>query len=402
MFTSLGYDLSVTSLWPPLLAGASMVMVAERTSHVVLARLFDEWAVNSVNLTPSHLNLLQATNIRPRGVRLVVVGGEQLTTATAAAAQKLFGPECRIVNEYGPTEATVGCVVHTYDAARDIDAAVPIGTPVDNTSAYVLDEARRPVPFGEVGELYLAGAQLARGYRGGLAGDSLPTLTDGTRAYRTADLVRLLPGGELHYVGRADDQVKISGYRVEPAEVEHVLIGHDAVGHAVVFAHRGVLVAYVVLDQPVASDELIEFVAERLPEHMVPASVTILSDIPLAPSGKVDRTALPAPAIQPKPAESTAAPVDGTARAVRDAWTRVLGVADDTLQPSSDFHRLGGTSVMLLTVVAEISRAVLGSAGEEAFVGQLGAIVRNPTLGGMIDVVSKLADPALGPTEPAA
>ncbi|HEX4221881.1 MAG TPA: non-ribosomal peptide synthetase [Pseudonocardiaceae bacterium] len=390
VFTSLGYDLCVTSLLPPLLAGGQVVMVAERTSHVVLAKMFEEWGVNSVKLTPSHLDLLQATNIRPSGVRLVVVGGEQLTSATAAAARELFGPQCRIVNEYGPTEATVGCVVHTYDVARDVDSAVPIGVPVDNMSVLVLDDARQPVPVGEIGELFLAGPQLARGYRGGVAADSFPTLADGTRAYRTADLVRLLPSGELQYLGRADDQVKISGHRVEPAEVEHVLTNHDSVRQAVVLAHRGVLVAYVALKESVSSDELIEFVSARLPEHMVPAGVTILPDIPLGPSGKVDRAALPTPDLGPERPESGLEPDNETARVVREVWARVLGLDADALQPSSDFHRLGGTSVMLLTVIAEISRAVLGQEREDAFVRQLGAIVRDPTLRGMTEVVSRL------------
>ena len=391
VFTSLAYDLCVTSLFPPLLAGGRVVMIAERTSHLVLERMFNDWGVNLVKLTPSHLDLLSVTQVRPRGVRLVVVGGEQLSSATAAAAQELFGPDCRIVNEYGPTEATVGCVTHTYDVARDLDVAVPIGVLVDNTSAYVLDDQRRPVAAGEVGELYLAGVQLARGYRGSLDVESFPTLADGTRVYRTGDLVRVLSNGELQYLGRADDQVKINGYRVEPGEVENVLAGHDAVRQAVVVARRGVLVAYVVLEEPVPSADLVRFAASRLPAHMVPAIVTTVPEIPLAPSGKADRQALPEPESLPERGADVVAPDNRTARVVWETWARVLGVPADELEPSSDFHRLGGTSVLLLQTVAEISHTLLDQAGEEAFVGQLGAIVRNPTLREMTDLVNVIS-----------
>jgi hypothetical protein len=169
-----------------------------------------------------------------------------------------------------------------------------------------------------------------------------------------------------------------------------VLTNHDSVRQAVVLAHRGVLVAYVALKESVSGDELIEFVSARLPEHMVPAGVTILPDIPLAPSGKVDRAALPMPDLGPERPESGLEPDNETARVVREVWARVIGLDADALQPSSDFHRLGGTSVMLLTVIAEISRAVLGQEREDAFVRQLGAIVRDPTLGGMTEVVSRL------------
>jgi len=210
-----------------------------------------------------------------------------------------------MINAYGPTETTVCATIGLPLAAGA--ARVPIGRPVDNLTAYVLDEAGSPAPQGVVGELHVAGAALARGYlnQPGLTAERFvpdPLGEPGTRMYRTGDLARWGGGGELEFVGRADEQVKIRGFRIELGEVEATLARHPAVAQVAVVAREDRpgdrrLVAYAVLDEEhrIEGGELRRHAARTLPEHMVPSAVVMLDALPLAPSGKLDRRALPAP-----------------------------------------------------------------------------------------------------------
>jgi acyl-coenzyme A synthetase/AMP-(fatty) acid ligase len=249
----------------------------------------------------------------------------------------------RILNHYGPTEATVGAVAHELDdASRDHrPGTVPIGRPLAGGAVYVLDAERQPVPVGVSGTLFVAGAGVASGYVG------QPELTaerfsddpfrPGRRMYDTGDLVRWLPSGELEFIGRADEQVKIRGYRVEPAEVESALRSHPGVQDAVVVtqpspAGDARLVAYVGADGVVAdrpsADELAAHVAAWVPEFMVPSAVVVLDSLPRTPSGKIDVQSLPDPADVAAPAEEFVAPRSPMEEAVAGIWTRVLGVPE--------------------------------------------------------------------------
>jgi amino acid adenylation domain-containing protein len=232
LFTPITFDLTITSAIVPLVSGGSIVVYPATTEAADLAVLevFAEDAVDIVKLTPSHLALLVDRDLAGSRIRQLILGGEDLTTAVAARVLERFDGRLTIHNEYGPTEATVGCVVHTYDPAVDTDASVPIGRPIDGASAYVVDSVGQPVPLGVPGELWIAGAGLARGYAG------RPDLTrerfvhgyaiDEDRAYRTGDIARLRPDGTIEYLGRRDDQVKIKGIRVELGEIEAALASH--------------------------------------------------------------------------------------------------------------------------------------------------------------------------------
>ncbi|GAA3245902.1 non-ribosomal peptide synthetase [Dactylosporangium siamense] len=403
LFTSPAFDLPNTALFLSTLAGGTLVLVPDEPSHVTLRHLLEESGANALKLTPSHLDLIGRLDLSPVGFGLLVVGGEPLRPAVAARARAQFGPATRLFNHYGPTEATIGCIVHAHHAGRYDSATVPIGRPAANCTVHVLGADRRRVPDGDVGELYIGGAQLARGYRGraDLTRERFVRLADDTRVYRTGDLARVLPSGEIECLGRADDQVKIAGHRVEPAEVAAALEAHPEVRRAVVVARTApsgsgkVLVAYVAAAPDTDLDELREFLSESLPRYLVPAALHRVDAFPQTPNGKIDLSALPEPF--PETAADTpdapaildtltAAEGDEVRDGVAKVWARVLGVDPARLDGSADFHQLGGDSVLLLAMLAGVCADVVGAGREAAFMAELGRIIRRPTLDGVGEV----------------
>ena len=377
LFTSLAFDLTGTTIFLPLLAGGSIALVPDDVSHASLRHLLERSGANALKLTPAHLDLIGRLDLAPHGFRVLVVGGEQLKGQVAARAQQVFGPDCRIVNEYGPTEATIGCVVHVFDESRDAYAAgVPIGTPVANTTALLLDAERRHTDHGE---LYLTGAQLARGYLGrpDLDRARFVTLADGTRAYRTGDLCRLTEAGVLEYLGRTDDQIKIRGYRVEPGEIEAALESLPSVVRAAVVAREGNLCAYVVGD----STGLREHLAGRLPRHLVPAVVVAVPELPYTVNGKVDVGALPDPF--PAGERPAVAERDAVEERVAKIWAGILAVDLDRIGPDADFFALGGDSLKLIEMVA----AVGAETGRPSVEDSLRDVIGNPTLAAVCDAI---------------
>ncbi len=235
LFTPLTFDLTVTSIFVPLVSGGSIRVYGETSTKadVAVTDVFEEDAVDIVKLTPSHLALLPETMPGERRIGQLILGGEDLTVAAARRAQQQLGGQVLIHNEYGPTEATVGCVVHTYDPAADTAGSVPIGQPVAGMRAYVLDAAGHPVPFGVPGELHVAGPSLAQGYLGkpeltAMRFTAQPSVEE-DRAYATGDLARSRPDGVLEYLGRRDDQIKIRGVRVELGEIEAAVASHPGI-----------------------------------------------------------------------------------------------------------------------------------------------------------------------------
>ncbi|MGI8548567.1 MAG: non-ribosomal peptide synthetase, partial [Gemmatimonadaceae bacterium] len=242
-------------------------------------------------------------------------------------------------------------------------ARIPIGRPVANTRLYVLDAWREPVPVGVAGELCIGGVQVARGYLNlpGLAAERFvpdPFGTAGGRLYRTGDLARWLPSGELEYLGRTDFQVKIRGYRIELGEIEAVLAAHPAVQQAVVVARADGggeprLVAYVVGDAPLDAKEMRRAVSERLPEYMIPAGFVRLPALPLTPTGKLDRNALPAPDATSYARREYEAPNGEVEEALASIWTDVLGV--ERVSRHDDFFAIGGHSLLAVRVISRIA-----------------------------------------------
>ncbi len=357
--TTVGFDIAGLELFGPLLRGARVVLAGrdDVLDPGRLARLVREAGITLMQATPTLWRGLAETDAL-RGVR-VLVGGEALPPDLAGA---LSARAARVTNLYGPTETTI------WSTAAEIvpgAEAVTVGAPLWNTQAYILDGGLRPVPPGTVGELYLAGAGLARGYLGrpGLTAERFvpcPFGPPGARMYRTGDRARWRADGALDYRGRVDHQVKIRGVRIEPGEVEAALIAQPGVAQAVVTARQdrpgdARLVAHVVPGPGATLDpaELRRALAATLPDAMVPAAVVTLDALPLTPNGKVDRAALPAPEPVADPAADP--PRTGTERRLAAAWAEVLNLP--SIGRGDNFFALGGHSLLVARVVARLSEA---------------------------------------------
>ncbi|MBF6330409.1 non-ribosomal peptide synthetase [Nocardia transvalensis] len=355
--TTAAFDMATPEFHLPLVTGATMVLTGTgpgRDPEQLIRVLTDE-AVSVVQATPSLWQALIAHDPSVASGRRVLVGAEALPRELATALQ---ASATEVVHLYGPTETTVWSTATVLDGPDDIP---PIGRPVGNTRVYVLDDRLRPVPPGVIGELYIGGSGVARGYLG------RPDLTVerfvadphgpvGERMYRTGDRVRWRRDGRLEFVGRADHQVKVRGYRVEPGEVDAALTAHPDVTQAVTVVREDRpgdrrLSSYVVAARDgVATRELVEHLRSRLPEYMVPSAVVVMASLPLTPNGKLDRLALPAP--RPETAQGRA-PRDAREQALCRLFAEVLGVPEVSID--DDFFALGGHSLLATRFVSRVA-----------------------------------------------
>ncbi len=370
LFHSYAFDFSVWEMWGALLYGGRLVVVPFETSRdpAAFRALLGREGVTVLSQTPSAFRQLAAADERAGdgsglALRWVVFGGEALEPASLRSWVARHGDERpRLVNMYGITETTVH-VTHRLFGREEVEggAASPIGVPIADLRVYVLGRAGEPVPAGVPGEMYVGGAGVARGYLG------RPDLTaerfvpdpfsarPGARLYRSGDRARWTDAGELEYLGRADLQVKVRGFRVEPGEVEAALLAHPGVREAVVVAREERLVGYVVPREGEAPpSELRAHLRARLPEHMVPAAVVALDALPLTPNGKLDRRALPTPE-SAGAEEAYVPPRTPTEAVLAGIWTEVLGV--ERVGAHSGFFDLGGHSLLAMRVASRVHEA---------------------------------------------
>ncbi|MFC9278352.1 amino acid adenylation domain-containing protein [Streptomyces collinus] len=394
LFHSYAFDFSVWELWGALARGGSVVLADRATARDPerFAALLAAEGVTVLSQTPGAFRNLRAAlggrPLRELGVRTVVFGGERLDLSEFHGWLEGPGAGVRLVNMYGITETTVHVTHHTVTPA-DLDGATtsPIGRPLGDLTVHVLDDHLRPVPAGVVGEMYVGGAGLARGYLGrpGLTADRfVPDPVGGApgaRLYRTGDRARRLPDGGLEYRGRADDQVKIRGHRIELGEVEAALLRHPAVEQAAVVAagaRTGAyrLHAYLVTGDEPARDELRHWLLRRLPEPMVPATFTVVPTMPLTANGKIDRKALPvAGGTALEAARGFVPPATPTERVLAGVWCEALGV--DRVGVTDRFFELGGDSILALRVVGLAERRGQSVALRDVFAHQaLGDLAR--------------------------
>jgi len=380
--TTLSFDIAGLELYLPLLAGGRLV-VASREATLdgrLLIQLLKQSGVTIMQATPTTWRVLFESGWDGNPKLKVLVGGEALSADLARQLARCCGS---VWNMYGPTETTIWSSVYKVEG-RD-EKLVPIGKPIANTTLYILDAARQPVPAGTEGELYIGGEGLARGYferdemtAEKFVSDPFSSLPD-ARMYRTGDVARYRPDGNVEFLGRIDHQVKIRGFRIELGEIEAVLEQQSGVNQAVVIAREDIpgdkcLVAYIVPGAPnsVKSADLRQRAGKQLPDYMIPSAFMQMPRLPLTPNGKVDRKALPAPAARDFETDAEfVAPRDATERKLVRLWEDVLGVSPISITTS--FFDLGGRSLL----AARLFTKILRTFGKEL---PLSILFRSPTV----------------------
>ncbi|MEU9850953.1 amino acid adenylation domain-containing protein [Streptomyces sp. NPDC047985] len=359
------FDLTATGLYTPLTSGGCVELVSLRKAGTPGAQEPSRPAF--VKATPSHLPVLMGLSANHSPTGQLVLGGESLL-GDVLDDWRARNPGVTVINEYGPTETTIGCM--EFRIAPDdtvTQGVVTLGRPVWNTRLYVLDEALNPVPPGVAGELYIAGDLVTRGYanRPGVTAERFvanPFEPAGARMYRTGDRVRWQRGGMLDFLGRVDTQVKIRGYRIEPGEIEAVLTEHPEVAQAAVVARDDLptglgLVAYVVPAGPAPDwPRLQSWLSERLPHYMMPMATVAMESLPLTVNGKLDRRALPLPGLAAEEAYNK--PTNPVEEALCAVFQEVLGL-DRPVGITDNFFDLGGHSLLATRVISRV-RVVLG------------------------------------------
>jgi amino acid adenylation domain-containing protein len=369
--SSLSFDLTVTSLFGPLLVGRTVYLLPNDRGLASLQDAFRRPTDFSlVKITPSQLDLLGQSLTRQEmsgRTRVFVIGGETLTAHHIAFWQK-FAPDTVLVNEYGPTETVVGCCTYRIPTGTTFTGSIPIGRPIANTQVYVLDDHFQPVPIGVPGELFVGGAGVARGYlnKPNLTAERFVPNTFSkdprARLYRTGDWVRWRVDGNLEFLGRRDHQVKLHGYRIELEEIEAILAQHPQVRQAVVSLRRerngyARLVAYVVplAGRSLAMGELRSYLERMLPDYMVPSAFVEMDALPLTPNGKVDRQALPSQDIGQLGLKANfVAPLTPNEQNLATIWAEVLGLRQ--IGVHDDFFDIGGNSLMAVQLFARIEK----------------------------------------------
>ncbi|KRP58564.1 non-ribosomal peptide synthetase [Pseudomonas trivialis] len=382
--TPFSFDVSVWEFFWPLFTGARLVM-ARPGGHkepAYLCEVIQAERITTLHFVPSMLDVFLAHGdvSQAAGLRQVMCSGEALPGSLVRRFKQQL-PDIGLYNLYGPTEAAVD--VTAWNCARaDVPDNTPIGKPIANTRMYVLDAQSQPVPLGVVGELFIGGVQVARGYlnRADLSAERfLDDPFNGGRMYRTGDIGRHLPDGNIEYLGRNDDQVKIRGLRIELGEIQARLIEHPAVKDAVVMARDERLVAYYT-GAPAGIDSLRAHLLQHLPDFMVPALFVHLDALPLSPNGKLDRKALPEPGLQALSVREYATPEGDTETLMAALWAELLKV--ERVGRHDNFFELGGHSLLAVSLIGRLR--------QEGMEADVRALFEQPTLAGYAAITERM------------
>ncbi|SFB07860.1 non-ribosomal peptide synthetase [Clostridium frigidicarnis] len=358
LYSSISFDLTVTSIFTPLIFGNKIVIYDNDETEFVLYKILRENKATVIKLTPAHLTLLKGMNNSYSNIKRFIVGGEDLKVSLAKEIYNSFGKNIEICNEYGPTETVVGCMIHKYNEEKDKGVSVPIGKPSDNVQIYILDNDFNVVPTGLVGELYVSGDGVSRGY---LNKEELNCerfienpFIKGKRMYKTGDTARYLENGAIEYVSRIDNQVKIRGHRIELGEVERHLTENEFVKDAVVVfkedsSENKLLNAYIVSKRKVKERELKEWLLKFLPKYMLPTNFIFMDSLPLTLNGKVNYSLLPEPISGDK--EFVNYNTSSEKELVK-AMEEILGI--ENISMNDNYYQLGGDSIKAIQISSKL------------------------------------------------
>ena len=362
LYSSLAFDLTVTSILVPLISGNKIVIYDDKTTEdeFVLYKILRDNKATIIKLTPAHLSMLTDKKVTNKSVRRLIVGGDKLPSSLCRQVHNNFGKAIDIYNEYGPTEATIGCMIYKYDIRNDITQAVPIGIPAYNTKIYVLNETLQPVPIGIAGEIYIGGASLAAGYLNKKTLTQEKFITNpyvpGEFIYKSGDSAKHLESGVIEYIGRLDRQIKLNGFRIEPGEIEQLLLKHQNITAAFVtdLTHKNgnkYLAAYITTQKVLVGDEIKQYLSRHLAANMVPAHVVILEKFPLTINGKPDLSALPR-IDSYKRDEKITRQANAIEKILISSIMHLLDV--DVINLGDNFFYLGGDSIKAIQLASKL------------------------------------------------
>ncbi|WP_343914922.1 amino acid adenylation domain-containing protein, partial [Aquimarina litoralis] len=374
LFTSLSFDLTITSLFLPLTNGSKLNIIKPGSNISEILKKYFESDLSCIKLTPAHISLLSELDIKDSKLELAIVGGEALQQNHVEILRNI-NPSIKIYNEYGPTESTVGCIVYEIPFSN---SDILIGKPISNTQVYIVDDNLQLVPKGVVGELCLGGDGLSRGYlnREGLTREKFidHPFKEGERLYRSGDLARWLSDGSIAFMGRKDDQVKIRGHRIELGEIEEVLLSRSWITQAVVvvqdFDGDKSLVSYVVSEGDLDKKALRSGLSKELPDYMVPGYYVSMDSLPLTSNGKVDRRSLPEVLESDLIKEEYVAPRSTEESVLVTVWESVL--KRSPISVKDNFYNLGGDSIKSIQVASRLK--------QQGYRLKVEHILRNPIL----------------------
>jgi amino acid adenylation domain-containing protein len=392
-FASISFDVFAEDVFPTLIGGATLVIMEDEKfiDPVYVKQTMQTHQVTLVNFPTAYWHTLSSMSFQDTALRTVLIGGEQ-AEMEHYKQWLVHNPDLPVMNTYGPTETTISVAYYPMSQATTQLPHIPIGQPYQNTQLYVLNEQLEQLPVGEVGELYIAGDGVARGYWKNEALTQEKFIDNpfksGTRLYKSGDKAQWNAEGQLVCLGRADQQVKIRGYRIELGEIEQVLTTHPLVLQAVVVAQKAnqhqQLNAFIIAKEPIKSEVLSTYLKERLPEYMIPASFELLEKFPLTVNGKVDRkklSATQAKTTQSKPSASTNAALDEVTQELIKIWQDKLGVAP--IGVNDNFFEVGGHSLLGVQLVHMMNQRWKGSNL------QVLDLMKNPTIGGVVQKIKE-------------
>jgi amino acid adenylation domain-containing protein/non-ribosomal peptide synthase protein (TIGR01720 family) len=407
-FSSIGFDLTITSVFIPLISKGKIEVFSSANDDPehVLFKVFKSEKVNIVKLTPSHLSLLisdySVIGIREKPVTLIV-GGEDFKTSLAESVFSIFNGNAEIYNEYGPTEATVGCMIYKFDSGSLLERSVPIGKPIYNTSIYILDNQLRNMPMGGIGEIFIGGSSVSPGYwnnedlnrekfiKGAVHSEEL--------LYRTGDLGRFIDGYNIAYEGRRDEQIKINGNRIELKEIESVLNAYPLVtdsfvtvitddsGNGGQVSGKKYIAAFLIVGNLYLESILVDFLNNKLPSYMIPAYLIPIDKFPLNTNGKVDKKQLPFPVKQVLAVDKAdTLALSATEALVVDSLKLLLNI--DEINLDDNFFAIGGDSITAIQLSSKLSNS--------NYYLSVQSILANPTISNMVQKIScRSSEPAL-------
>lgn len=394
LFTAIDFDLTFTSLFLPLVSGNKMIIYEDDNNEMSLERVFTSNNSGIVKLTPSHLKILINNNIWVApSIKKIIVGGEKLTPETVHDFLKHSKHEVEIYNEYGPTEATIGCMIHKFSPSCD-NTTIPIGKPIANSKIYVLDEFKNPVPEGIIGEIHISGDCLSRGYVNNeeLTNEKFIAnpFVDGALMYRSGDLAKVMSSGIIQYIGRIDEQVKINGYRIEKEEIRQALIRYKGIKDVVLTTSPNLmelleLNAYYIRDSKVTGKtnlvDLKSYLMDCIPHYMIPKNYIEIDTIPLSKNGKVNIQKLIHLKQNMNQLDQDIA-YEEYDQQILDIYRAVLEAPDFGMR--SNFYEFGGDSIKAVQIVSKLRQERINITPKDVLtynsVGQLSLFLDHKTV----------------------